>query len=336
MHSVHEIPDNVGAIMGFAHTLPRKDTETHVNVATVDIGTNTVLLLIAEIDPSGHITPLAYEQRIPRLGKGVDVHRELQQESMQRVIHVLLEYRQIMSGYNLDVVVVFGTSAVRDAVNKSQFADLIVRNVGFELEILSGDEEARWTYRGALSGVPEMGKATVVDIGGGSTEITLGNRDRIEKRISLDIGSVRLTERFLHSDPVGEAECASMITAIDQQLTSIRERFSDALPALVLVGIAGTFTTLAAVEKQLTRYSHSAVHGACLTLSEVRRQVRLFQSKTIAERKKIPGLEAKRADVILAGAYLTERIMTAFGAERIMVSDQGVRYGLLHERLASL
>ncbi len=176
----------------------------------------------------------------------------------------------------------------------------------------------------------------VIDIGGGSTEFIRGNVGGVVDAESVNMGSVRLTERFLHSDPVGEVECGAMITAIDRQLTSIREHFSAAGLALALVGIAGTFTTLAAVEKQLTRYSHSAVHGACLTLTEVRRQVRLFQSKTIAERKRIPGLEAKRADVILAGAYLIERIMTSFGAEQVMVSDQGVRYGLLHERLATL
>jgi exopolyphosphatase/guanosine-5'-triphosphate,3'-diphosphate pyrophosphatase len=209
--------------------------------------------------------------------------------------------------------------------------------LGLNVRVISGDEEAAYSFlavqRGLTLGTREL---LVIDIGGGSTEFIRGNESGVSRALSINMGSVRLTERFLHSDPVGEEECAAMIAAIDQELTSIRERLGGTDSQLALVGIAGTFTTLAAVEKQLTHYSHSAVHGACLRIGEVRRQVRLFQSRTIAERKTVPGLEAKRADVILAGACLTERIMTSFGAEQITVSDQGVRYGLLHERMANL
>jgi exopolyphosphatase/guanosine-5'-triphosphate,3'-diphosphate pyrophosphatase len=144
---------------------------------------------------------------------------------------------------------------------------------------------------------------------------------------------VRLTEQFLHSDPVQTGECEKMVVSIEKELRQLPDQWLKDSSILTLVGIAGTFTTLSAVEKKLVCYTHGEVHGSRLTLTEVRRQVALFQGKTIAERKAIPGLEPKRADVILAGASLIERIMTLFHSERVIVSDQGVRYGLLHECL---
>jgi exopolyphosphatase/guanosine-5'-triphosphate,3'-diphosphate pyrophosphatase len=175
----------------------------------------------------------------------------------------------------------------------------------------------------------------VIDIGGGSTEFIWGKENGIYRLRSLDVGSVRLTERFLHSDPVRDDECDAMVQIIDAAIKNLFDRW-DSCDGLTLVGIAGTFTTLAAVEKQLTDYSHGEVHGSRLTFGAIVRQVQLYREKTIAERKKIAGLEPKRADVILAGAYLIERIMTFLRAEQVIVSDQGVRYGLLHERLDQL
>jgi exopolyphosphatase/guanosine-5'-triphosphate,3'-diphosphate pyrophosphatase len=233
-------------------------------------------------------------------------------------------------------VTAVGTSALRDARNSREVRERWRQTLGLDVRVISGDEEAAYSFlavqRGLTLGVGEL---LVIDVGGGSTEFIRGNEKGVARALSIDIGSVRLTERFLHSDPVTDVECAEMAAAIDQALDSIPETLGGSGHALTLVGIAGTFTTLAAIEKRLTRYSHSAVHGARLELAEIRRQVRLFQSKTIAERKTIPGLEEKRADVILAGAWLTDRIMTRCGAQQIVVSDQGVRYGLLHERLGS-
>ena len=305
--------------------------------AFIDIGTNTILCLIAELRDGGRYRVLNDLAEITRLGHGVDQNQSIGREGEQRSRDVLKQYLAACKDLGVEEITAVGTSALRDARNSPEVTERWRAELGLHVRVISGNEEAGYSFSAVQRGLPLGGRELlVIDIGGGSTEFIRGNEGGVVGAESVDIGSVRLTERFLHSDPVGEAECASMSTAIDQQLTSIRERFSAAGPASALVGIAGTFTTLAAVEKQLTPYSHSAVHGACLTLREVRRQVRLFQSKTIAERKRIPGLEAKRADVILAGAYLTERIMTSFGAERIVVSDQGVRYGLLHERLGSL
>ena len=173
----------------------------------------------------------------------------------------------------------------------------------------------------------------MIDIGGGSTEFIRGNDSGVTHALSVDLGSVRLTERFIRSDPVSAEEFTDMSRAIDRELTALGEHWRHLGVASTWVGIAGTFTTLAAVEKKLTRYSHSVVHGSTLTHEEVQRQVRLYRSNTLEERKTIAGLEPKRADVILAGACLIDRMMTFFGARQLIVSDQGVRYGLLYERL---
>jgi exopolyphosphatase/guanosine-5'-triphosphate,3'-diphosphate pyrophosphatase len=154
--------------------------------------------------------------------------------------------------------------------------------------------------------------------------------------VSIDVGSVRLTERYLHSDPVQSPEVERMYAAIDDALDGLQSRGIQEQGPLTLVGIAGTFTTLSAMEKQLIRYSHGEVHGSRLTLEQVRRQIRTLQQKSIAERQRLIGLEAKRADVIFAGACLVERILTRFQADAVIVSDQGVRYGLLHEAAKAL
>lgn len=305
--------------------------------AFIDIGTNTILCLIAELKDGGRFRVLDDLAEITRLGQGVDQNRCISPEGEKRSRDVLELYLAACRDLSVEEIAAVGTSALRDAENSRAVRGRWRDELGLDVRIISGDEEAAYAFLAVQRGLSLGGlELLVIDIGGGSTEFIRGNERGVVRSVSTDMGCVRLTERFLHSDPVGAEECAALVAVIEQKLKSITERFGGAESALELVGLAGTFTTLAAVEKQLQCYSHSAIHGACLTLGEVRRQVRLFQSKTIAERKRIPGLEAKRADVILAGAYLIERIMTSFGAERIVVSDQGVRYGLLQERLANL
>ena len=209
--------------------------------------------------------------------------------------------------------------------------------LGFDIRVISGAEEAAYSFLAVGRGLALAGReALVIDIGGGSTEFIRGNDGGVSQALSVDVGSVRLTERFLHADPVRDDEVAAMLAAIDHELARVMEHFGSGNAALTLVGIAGSFTTVAAIEKGLTTYSHSDVHGSHLGVGEVRQQVQLFREKTIEERKRIAGLEPKRADIILAGACLIERIMTLFKAESVVVSDHGVRYGLLHERAQSL
>jgi exopolyphosphatase/guanosine-5'-triphosphate,3'-diphosphate pyrophosphatase len=300
--------------------------------AFLDIGTNTILCLIAELGGAGKFAILDDLAEITRLGEGVDRSGRIGAEGEQRSIEVLRNYLERCKELGVGEIIAVGTSALRDAKNSAEVRSRFEKELGLEVRVISGDEEAAYSFLAVQKGLPLAGKELlVVDIGGGSTEFIRGNELGVSQALSVDIGSVRLTERFLRSDPVRAEECAATIAAIDREFTPLRDEWLARPSALTLVGIAGTFTTLAAVEKKLARYSHAEVHGSTLTLSEVRRQVELFQKKSVAERKTIPGLEPKRADVILAGAYLIERIMTLFRADQVVVSDQGVRYGLLHE-----
>lgn len=305
-------------------------------LAAVDIGTNTILCVIAELTENGHIAVLDDLAEITRLGQDVDRTGRIHPEGEQRSLEVLRRYVARCRELGVEEIVAGGTSALRDARNSGAVRARFKQELGIEVRVLSGEEEAGYSYLAVHRGL-ELGsqELLVIDIGGGSTEFIWGKDSAVDRMRSLDMGSVRLTERFLRSDPVRAEECDAMIRAIDGAINTLGKNHR-AREFSTLVGIAGTFTTLAAVEKRLLRYSHGEVHGSVLTLDEVRRQVRLYREKTIAERKQIAGLEPKRADVILAGAWLIERIMSLLGVERVIVSDQGVRYGLLHERANQL
>jgi exopolyphosphatase/guanosine-5'-triphosphate,3'-diphosphate pyrophosphatase len=300
--------------------------------AFIDVGTNTILCLIAELKNDGSFDVLDDLAEITRLGQGVHQTGYISPEGEARSLQVLQSYLERCRLLGVTGIRAVGTSALRDARNSAEIRARFKAQLGFEVRVISGDQEAAYAFLAVQKGLPSLARELlVIDVGGGSTELIRGNGAGVSQAVSLNIGSVRLTEQFVHSDPVQKAECEKMMVAIERELAPVTGQWIKEGSRLTLVGIAGTFTTLAAVEKKLVRYAHGEVHGSSLTLSEVRRQVALFQGKTIAERRAIPGLEPKRADVILAGAYLIERIMTLFHAERVIVSDQGVRYGLLHE-----
>jgi exopolyphosphatase/guanosine-5'-triphosphate,3'-diphosphate pyrophosphatase len=303
-------------------------------IGFIDIGTNTILCLIAELKSDGGFDVIDDLAEITRLGQGVDRARQISQEGEQRSLQVLRHYLERCRRLNVEEIIAVGTSALRDAQNSAEVRARIKQQLGVEVRVISGDEEAAYAFLAVQKGLALADdELLVVDVGGGSTEFIRGNAVGISQAVSANIGTVRLTEQFLHSDPVRKEEYEKMIIVIERELTRLPHQWLKDGSALSLVGIAGTFTTLSAVEKKLLRYAHAEVHGSCLTLSEVRRQAALFQAKTIEERKAIPGLEPGRADVMLAGAILVERIMTAFHFEQVIVSDQGVRYGLLHECL---
>jgi exopolyphosphatase/guanosine-5'-triphosphate,3'-diphosphate pyrophosphatase len=304
--------------------------------AFIDIGTNSILCLIAELDSGGGYRVLEDRAEITRFGEGVDQTGQIGAEGEQRSLKTLRNYLHRCRKLGVQNITAVGTSALRDAQNGSQVRARLKERLGLDIGVISGDQEASYSFLAVQRGLALRGQELlVIDVGGGSTELIRGHESGVSHAVSMDIGSVRLTERFLRSDPATAAECQAMVAAIDRDISPLRDAWLKDDSPLTLVGIAGTFTTLAAVEKKLARYSHSEVHGSRLTITEVRRQVSLFQGRSIAERKSIPGLEPKRADVILAGAYLIERIMSLFRAGEVMVSDQGVRYGLLYERLKS-
>jgi exopolyphosphatase / guanosine-5'-triphosphate,3'-diphosphate pyrophosphatase len=302
--------------------------------AFIDIGTNTILCLIAELKTDASFDVLDDLAEITRLGQNVHQTGRISPEGEERSLKVLQRYLERCKHLNVEQIIAVGTSALRDARNSAEVRARFKEQLGLDVRVISGDEEAAYSFLAVQQGLPlNRRELLVVDVGGGSTEFIRGNAAGVVEAISINVGSVRLTEQFLHSDPVQTGECEKMVVTIEKELRQLPDQWLKDSSILTLVGIAGTFTTLSAVEKKLVCYTHGEVHGSRLTLTEVRRQVALFQGKTIAERKAIPGLEPKRADVILAGASLIERIMTLFHSERVIVSDQGVRYGLLHECL---
>jgi exopolyphosphatase/guanosine-5'-triphosphate,3'-diphosphate pyrophosphatase len=294
-------------------------------VSVIDIGTNTVLLLVAKVEPSLPVTPLAHEQRVPRLGKGVDANRNLDHESMRRVARVLEEYRTLLTPFAPDRVVVCGTSAVRDAGNREAFAELIRRETGFDLQVLSGEEEALWTYRGAVSGFAGLVRATVVDIGGGSTEITVGDRQSPLNAISLNVGSVRITERFFRHDPPTHPELEAAIGLIEDELARAA-RFPFA--GSTCIAVAGTATTLALLAQGLASFDIAAVTNYPMSRDVVEDLFRKLRAMASPDIRGLSRVMEGRHDVITAGALILREVMAHFRFDEVIVSERGVRYGL--------
>jgi exopolyphosphatase/guanosine-5'-triphosphate,3'-diphosphate pyrophosphatase len=319
---------------------PEAGRRSHEKVAAIDIGTNSVLLVIAAADAAGP-RPLLERATITRLGENVDRARRLLPAAAERTLDCLRAYARDLRDHGLPPLDVVGTSALRDARGASEFLDEAQRILGVRPRVIAGEEEAALTFAGALSGLELQGKLLVFDVGGGSTELILGSVSpdapprRIlatESRTSLDIGSVRLFERHIRSDPPTRAELSAVEADIAAAFSSAGPLTSSAGSGAVLVGVAGTVTTLKAVELGLTPYDGAQVHGATLTLSAVEALCDRLSGLPLRERSQLPGLEPKRADVIVAGALIVLVLMRRAGAKEIVVSDRGVRFGLL-ERL---
>jgi exopolyphosphatase / guanosine-5'-triphosphate,3'-diphosphate pyrophosphatase len=307
-------------------------------VAAIDIGTNTVLLTIAAADAAGP-RPLLQRATITRMGEGVDKTRRLAPAAVLRNLECLRAYAEDLRAHGSPRLDVVGTSALRDAEGASAFLDAAERILGVRPRVIAGDEEARLTFRGALSGLTLAGKLLVFDIGGGSTELIVGEASGVappESRVSLDIGSVRLLERHVRSDPPEPRELADIEADIERAFASAGPLARvHAHEPLTLVGVAGTVTTLKALELGLAAYDPARVHGAVLTLSAVEALCAKLTSLPLAERQQLPGLEPKRADVIVAGALIVRDLLRRAGAAETIVSDRGVRFGLLEALISA-
>jgi exopolyphosphatase/guanosine-5'-triphosphate,3'-diphosphate pyrophosphatase len=282
-------------------------------------------MLVADFNNAGHITPLVYEQRVPRLGQGVDAERNLNPASVQRVIAVLREYSQILRRHPVDTLIVAGTSAVRDAQNRTEFVEQVRRETGFDLEILSGEDEALWTYRGAISGIPHLARATVIDIGGGSTEVSVGNDVSIERKTSLNIGSVRLTERCFKHDPPTHHELEKAVGIVADELANVS---GFPFPHSTLVGVAGTATALAILDQGLPVFNLDAVISYRLKLERVAVLFQLLRTTPSAAILKLSSVMEGRHDIITAGVLILHEIMVHCKFDEMIVSERGVRYGL--------
>ena len=301
-------------------------------VAAIDIGTNSVLLVIAAVS-ANQPRPLLERATITRLGEGVDETRRLAPAAIERSLACLRSYAADLSAHGRPRLDAVGTSALRDAQGAQAFMEQAEQILGVRPRVIAGDEEARLTFRGALSGLTLSGKLLVFDVGGGSTELIVGDAapsSPLESRASLDIGSVRLFERYVSCDPPTAQELAGIEAHVAQQLSSAAPLTSLRVgEPLTLVGVAGTVTTLKALELGLSPYDGARVHGAVLTLSAVEELCERLASLPLTERKKLPELKPKRADVIVAGALIVREVLRRAGASQLVVSDRGVRFGLL-------
>jgi exopolyphosphatase / guanosine-5'-triphosphate,3'-diphosphate pyrophosphatase len=297
-------------------------------LAAVDCGTNSTRLLV--VGPAGDVR--AREMRITRLGEGVDATRRLGPEALERTFAVLRDYRAIMDAERVVRTRLVATSAVRDAANGEAFLGPAADIIGTPAELLSGEEEGQLSYAGATSDLPATGAGVVVlDIGGGSTEIVTKPSDTIES-VSLDIGCVRLTERFLRGDPPSEGEVSAAVAAIAREL----DRATQVIPALAglgpgsrLVGLAGTVSTLASLELGLVAYDRERIHHAVLSRQAVGRWCDLLGAERVAERARRPGLPAGRRDVIFGGALVLRGVMTRFDFDECVVSEADILDGLV-------
>jgi exopolyphosphatase/guanosine-5'-triphosphate,3'-diphosphate pyrophosphatase len=294
-------------------------------VAAVDIGTNSTRLLVADVD-DGRITDVERHTRVTRLGEGVDKRRRLLPVPIARVRNVLSEYRRTLEGLNAERTLAIATSAIRDAENGEAFLGEVEWSYGFETRLLSGHEEALMTYRGVTSERQLEAGTLIVDIGGGSTELVAGEPDGVRWHDSLDIGSVRLTERFLHGDPPTIDELAACAAAVQALLA---ERVPDEIRSATTsaIGVAGTITSIAALALGLEEYDRDRVHGSRLTAAELSQQLERLAAVPVAKRRGLRPLDPERAPVIVAGAVIAHEALTFFGLDALEISERDILDG---------
>jgi exopolyphosphatase/guanosine-5'-triphosphate,3'-diphosphate pyrophosphatase len=307
----------------------KSDPTSVKRVASIDIGTNTILLLVAEVDQE-RINPLFEMETIVRLGENLQKSGVLSPDAMERGLQTLTRYLERCQALEVQELFAVGTSALREARNSEVFLTLVKEKLHLSIEVISGEEEAYLSFFAVAKDLREAGKPVlVVDVGGGSTEFILGRGDRISQWISLPLGSVRFTEQFLHSDPVQKGEWEKLEEKIRKLIVTIPHP-----PEPVsMVAVGGTATALASVEQGLEEFIPAKIHHFVLRKEVLRNQLSLFRSKTFEERKKIPGLSVARADVILAGGAILYLAMEEVNCPSVLISCHGVRYGLIYKKL---
>ncbi|HLG07251.1 MAG TPA: Ppx/GppA phosphatase family protein [Gaiellaceae bacterium] len=287
-------------------------------VAAVDLGTNSTRLLIADVE-GDDLTEVARHLTITRLGEGVDERRRLLPVPIARVRNCLTEYRREVESHGVSRTLAIATSAVRDAENGDAFLGEIEWSYGFETQLLTGPEEAAMMVRGVTAGRPLLDGTLLVDIGGGSTELVLCSNGSVGASTSLDVGCVRVTERFLASDPPSRPELAAAAAYVRALLP--------ALEAQRAIGVAGTVTTLATLDLGLQAYDPERTHGHRISRAAVDGQLTRLAGMTLEQRLRIPGIEPGRAPVIVAGLVVLRKIMGAYGLHEIEVSEWDILHG---------
>jgi exopolyphosphatase/guanosine-5'-triphosphate,3'-diphosphate pyrophosphatase len=297
-------------------------------LAAIDCGTNSTRLLVSE--GTGHARRTVDRQMvITRLGQGVDATGRLDPAAIDRTVEVLSRYRAVIDRYGAAAVRMTATSAARDAANSDDFFDAAEAAIGVRPELISGEEEGALSFAGATAELDRAdGPFLVVDIGGGSTECIVGT-DRVEAVRSLDIGCVRLTEKHLASDPPAPEELSNAIAEAIGEFDELIRSVPQVMGARTVVGLAGTVSTVAAVEMGLAEYDREAIHHFKLTRAAAEDVFRTLATERLADRIHNPGLEAARADVIVGGCCALVAMMRTLGVDELLVSEADILDGLV-------
>jgi len=295
--------------------------------ASIDIGSNTLLLLITQAS-GATLSAVVDECDFGRLGQGLAHTGRLDPESVRRSLKVVRRYREIMDEHELEGVACVGTQALREASNREDFATPAQEILGCPIEIIKGDREAQLVSTAILRDFPArcQGEVLCVDVGGASTEFIHLRAGELAHVKSIPIGAVRLSESFLHADPASGDEIRTLYEAIDKALEQI-----DLPPKAQIIGSAGTATSIASISLKLEKYQAKRIHGLSLPQGEVRTIASALLSMSVAQKRALPGLEPKRADIVAAGVAIYDRVLRAAHAKALTVSDRGVRWGLAYE-----
>ncbi len=301
--------------------------------ASIDLGTNTFRLLIAELGDGKTLKTLSSENRIVRLGEGFSERKFIRPEALERALAALCTFKKLICKETVSGLIVTGTSAVRDAENRETFLATIKEKCGFEVDVLSGEEEARLTLLGVSMTFQESEKenesTVVIDIGGGSTELIPAERRQSRFLLSLDLGAVTLSEKYLHSDPPTLDEMKQLKDEIASALSKIVHHFPERCR---FSGTAGTVTTLAAIDQAMIHYDPNKINHYLISRARIAQILENLSTLPKEKRRNIPGLEKGREDIIIAGTMILLKVMDLFDYDPLHVSDYGLREGVLIDR----
>jgi exopolyphosphatase/guanosine-5'-triphosphate,3'-diphosphate pyrophosphatase len=291
-------------------------------MAAIDIGTNSTRLLIAKF-VNDRTKPLVTELRTTRLGDGINAANTLKEEAIARTIKALQEYKDLIDDWEVKTVKAVATNAVRSISNQQQFIKRVKDQTGVEIEVISGEKEATLSYLGVVKALPEVLSELnlIIDIGGGSTELITGSRKQINNKFSIDVGAVRMTEE---SSQIKKRE-----ELIHELINPVINKLSN--KTYTTLGVGGTITTLAAIDQQLSPYFSEKVHGYSLGISTIKRIFLDLNEKSINEKKKVVGLQASRADIIVAGIQILLEIMGSLEINEIIVSESDILNGIFYK-----
>ncbi|HVU92866.1 MAG TPA: Ppx/GppA phosphatase family protein [Jatrophihabitans sp.] len=300
---------------------------TAVRTAGIDCGTNSIRLLVADVD-GGRLTDVVREMRIVRLGQGVDRTGRLAPEALERTRAALADYAATIRATGAERVRMVATSATRDAQNRDEFVELVRAELGVPPEVISGAEEAALSYAGAASVLDfAAGPVLVADIGGGSTELVRGGDGGALSAFSMDVGCVRMTERHLHDDPPTPEQIAATVADLRAAIAEAR-RHVPLEPDVPFVGVAGTVTTIAALALGLDRYDSEAIHGSKISAAEVAEVTERLLAMTHEQRAALPVMHPGRVDVIGGGALVLRTLVEEIGVDAVIASEHDILDGI--------